>query len=71
MAFIFRLFDLAHAPTSPDDTYLRWADDGKAFWIVNPAEFTRRVIPKFFKHTKFSSFIRQLNVYGKELWLIY
>lgn len=37
-----------------------WLDDGKSFIIRKPDDFTRNVVPKFFKPTKFSSFTRKL-----------
>lgn len=46
------------------DTIISWNEDGTSFVIWNPAEFARDVLPKFFKHSNFSSFIRQLNTYG-------
>ena len=41
-----------------------WLEDGKSFIIRNPDEFTRKVLPKFFKATKFSSFTRKLYRWG-------
>jgi hypothetical protein len=41
-----------------------WLDDGMSFVIRNPDEFTRTVVPKFFKPTKFSSFTRKLYRWG-------
>lgn len=33
-----------------DDTYcIAWIPDGKSFVIRNPDNFTRQVLPKFFK----------------------
>jgi hypothetical protein len=43
---------------------IAWLDDGKSFVIRNPHEFTRSVVPKFFKATKFSSFTRKLYRWG-------
>jgi len=41
-----------------------WLPDGKSFVIRNPDTFTRQVLPKFFKATKFSSFTRKLYRWG-------
>ena len=41
-----------------------WLPDGKSFVIRNPDEFTRQVLPKYFKATKFSSFTRKLYRWG-------
>mmetsp|Transcript_1069 Transcript_1069/g.2663 ORF Transcript_1069/g.2663 Transcript_1069/m.2663 type:complete len:408 (+) Transcript_1069:177-1400(+) len=41
-----------------------WSEDGETFVVKNTEIFERSVIPQFFKHSKFSSFVRQLNFYG-------
>ena len=41
-----------------------WIPNGKGFRINNIDEFQSSIIPKYFKHTKFTSFQRQLNLYG-------
>ena len=41
-----------------------WLPDGKSFVIRNPEEFTRKVLPHYFKATKFSSFTRKLYRWG-------
>lgn len=41
-----------------------WSDDGLTFIVKNTHLFETTIIPQFFKHNKFSSFVRQLNFYG-------
>lgn len=43
---------------------ISWSEDGKSFTIHNLNKFTEKVLPNFFKHKNFSSFHRQLNLYG-------
>jgi len=41
-----------------------WDVEGKSFVIYNQSKFAQYVLPKYFKHNKFTSFVRQLNMYG-------
>lgn len=41
-----------------------WTNRGDSFVVKQPAAFAEHVIPTYFKHRKFSSFVRQLNLYG-------
>ncbi|KAI9917067.1 hypothetical protein PsorP6_018239 [Peronosclerospora sorghi] len=41
-----------------------WSDAGTSFIIKLPREFAKTMLPRYFKHNNFSSFVRQLNFYG-------
>lgn len=60
--FLLKTYELV------DDTYtnpvVSWSQNGRSFVVWNPPEFARDLLPKYFKHNNFSSFIRQLNTYG-------
>mmetsp|Transcript_10783 Transcript_10783/g.21083 ORF Transcript_10783/g.21083 Transcript_10783/m.21083 type:complete len:231 (-) Transcript_10783:2925-3617(-) len=40
-----------------------WLEDGKSFVVRNVKEFCEKVLPMYFKHGNFTSFVRQLNMY--------
>ncbi|KAF8395816.1 hypothetical protein HHK36_019770 [Tetracentron sinense] len=60
--FLLKTYMLIEDPTT-DDT-ISWNADGTAFVVWQPAEFSRDLLPTLFKHSNFSSFVRQLNTYG-------
>jgi hypothetical protein len=50
---------------SPDlNDIVAWDDHGRSFRILKPKRFECYILPRFFEHSKFSSFIRQANGWG-------
>jgi hypothetical protein len=41
-----------------------WLDHGRAWKVLKPRELEAKVLPTYFEHSKFSSFIRQANGWG-------
>ncbi|XP_061362663.1 heat stress transcription factor B-3 [Gastrolobium bilobum] len=60
--FLLKTYMLVEDPATDD--IVSWNDDGTAFVVWQPAEFARDLLPTLFKHSNFSSFVRQLNTYG-------
>ncbi|KAI8096898.1 uncharacterized protein BX664DRAFT_257131 [Halteromyces radiatus] len=60
--FLNKVYNMVNDPSSDD--LIRWSADGKSFFVVRHEDFARSVLPRFFKHSNFSSFVRQLNMYG-------
>ncbi|KAI8098898.1 HSF-type DNA-binding-domain-containing protein, partial [Halteromyces radiatus] len=40
---------------------IRWTDDGTTICISNSMLFCKSVLPHYFKHNNWHSFVRQLN----------
>ena len=59
--FLIKTYDMVHDISS--DTIVSWNSNNNSFIIWNLAEFSQLLLPRYFKHNNFSSFIRQLNTY--------
>ena len=58
---------------APDDL-IQWANDGTSFIIKDPKRLEKEILHRYFNHSNFNSFARQLSFYGfrksnKYLWL--
>mmetsp|Transcript_15118 Transcript_15118/g.17609 ORF Transcript_15118/g.17609 Transcript_15118/m.17609 type:complete len:296 (-) Transcript_15118:265-1152(-) len=47
-----------------NEMLIQWSDSGQAFRIVDIEFFSTLILPKYFRTSKFSSFQRNLNLYG-------
>ncbi|KIL67047.1 hypothetical protein M378DRAFT_74283, partial [Amanita muscaria Koide BX008] len=61
-AFLQKLFEMLNDPKSTD--LIRWSSAGDSFFVLDHERLAREVLPRWFKHQNFSSFVRQLNMYG-------
>ncbi|CAO3644633.1 unnamed protein product [Cunninghamella echinulata] len=59
--FIQKLFNMLENASS--ESCFHWGRQGTTFVIDYPNEFAKTILPKRFKHSNFSSFVRQLNKY--------
>ncbi len=57
--FLMKLYQILE--TSELNSIIEWEENGKSFSVKNLKEFTEIVLPKFFKHNNFASFVRQVN----------
>lgn len=41
---------------------ISWEKDGIGFVVKDVVAFTKEILPKYFRHGNFSSFVRQVNI---------
>lgn len=59
--FLTKTYQLVDDPAT--DHIVSWGEDDTTFVVWRPPEFARDLLPNYFKHNNFSSFVRQLNTY--------
>ena len=59
--FLTKTFDVVDDPVT--NHVISWSRDGTSFVVWDPHAFSASLLPRYFKHNNFSSFVRQLNTY--------
>eukprot|EP00347_Sterkiella_histriomuscorum_P021892 403332401 len=60
-SFLLKTYDIVNDPIY--DKIICWNETDDGFIVKQPNEFAEKILPLFFKHNNFSSFVRQLNMY--------
>lgn len=60
--FLIKIFEIVE--DSSTDAVISWSMSRNSFIVWDSHKFSTILLPKYFKHSNFSSFIRQLNTYG-------
>ncbi|KAL5068173.1 hypothetical protein RYX36_019060 [Vicia faba] len=60
--FLIKTFDVVNDQST--NHVVSWSRGGTSFVIWDPRAFSNDLLPRYFKHNNFSSFVRQLNTYG-------
>ncbi|KAL2324442.1 hypothetical protein Fmac_023500 [Flemingia macrophylla] len=60
--FLTKTYDIVD--DSSTNHIVSWSTGNNSFIVWDPQAFSITLLPKFFKHNNFSSFVRQLNTYG-------
>ena len=60
--FVEKTFDMVSDAKNKE--YVKWSDSGDTLIINDINTFSDLILPEYFNHNNYSSFIRQLNMYG-------
>lgn len=62
--FLSKLYDILNSENSAYSKIIRWNKEGDGIIISDANKLSKIILPKYYKHQNYSSFVRQLNMYG-------
>lgn len=65
--FLNKTYDIVEDPAT--NHIISWSRAKNSFVVWDPQNFAMSLLPRYFKHNNFSSFVRQLNTYVSTLSL--
>ncbi len=60
--FILKLSEILETPENGQ--MISWTESERSFVVHEPYEFSSTLLPKYFRHSNYGSFLRQLNFYS-------
>ncbi|KAF9677636.1 hypothetical protein SADUNF_Sadunf08G0128200 [Salix dunnii] len=60
--FLSKTYDIIEDAST--NHIVSWSSGNNSFIVSDPQAFSSSLLPRYFKHNNFSSFVRQLNTYG-------
>lgn len=59
-SFLSKLYQMANCDEPSHRECVEWEGDGSYFWVTNAELFARNILPRYFKHNNYASFVRQV-----------
>lgn len=59
--FLNKIYKMVDDPDT--NSIISWGSNNRSFIILDQISFAAQILPKYFKHSNFSSFVYQLNNY--------